>query len=116
MPEAFREHGAKKFGALHAPPKKFFSEIKPRSSSAQGYGYRWQKARLIFLRRNPLCSDCRAEGIYAPATEVDHKIPHKGDKRLFWDESNWNGLCEKHHSKKTARENGGFGNPERKEK
>lgn len=32
------------------------------------------------------------------ATVVDHKIPHKGDSTLFWSQSNWQGLCDTHHS------------------
>jgi 5-methylcytosine-specific restriction protein A len=43
------------------------------------------------------------------ATVVDHKIPHKGDMKLFWDRSNWQSLCKCHHDIKTATEDGGFG-------
>ncbi|WP_232338165.1 MULTISPECIES: HNH endonuclease [Bordetella] len=32
-------------------------------------------------------------------------------QRLFWDTSNWQGLCWSCHSIKTAREDGGFGHP-----
>ncbi|MEK4520001.1 hypothetical protein NSS64_32480 [Paenibacillus sp. FSL H8-0122] len=41
---------------------------------------------------------------------MDHIIAHKGDPLLFWDRSNWQGLCGPHHSDKTVREDGGFGN------
>lgn len=44
------------------------------------------------------------------AEVVDHKIPHKGDMKLFWDESNWQPLCIRCNSVKSAREEGGFGN------
>lgn len=44
-----------------------------------------------------------------PATVVDHVIPHKGDKKFFWDENNWQPLCKRHHDIKTATEDGGFG-------
>jgi 5-methylcytosine-specific restriction protein A len=40
---------------------------------------------------------------------VDHIVPHKGDMRLFWDPRNHQGLCERCHNSKTAREDGGFG-------
>lgn len=43
------------------------------------------------------------------ASIVDHIIPHKGDKQLFWDRDNWQPLCKKHHDRKTATEDGGFG-------
>lgn len=44
------------------------------------------------------------------AEVVDHIQSHKGDMRLFWDESNWQPLCKRHHDIKTASEDGGFGN------
>jgi 5-methylcytosine-specific restriction protein A len=46
-----------------------------------------------------------------PAAVTDHIIPHRGDKRLFWDANNWQALCLSCHGAKTAREDGGFGNP-----
>lgn len=73
------------------------------SSTQRGYNYRWQQARERFLSANPLCVACKAEGRAGVATEVDHIIPHRGDQKLFWDETNWQGLCKPHHSAKTAR-------------
>jgi 5-methylcytosine-specific restriction protein A len=33
---------------------------------------------------------------------VDHVIPHKGDRALFWDEANnWQALCARCHALKT---------------
>lgn len=82
-----------------------------RGSSAQrGYGGQWQKARAGYLRLHPLCVMCEALGRVTPATELDHKVPHKGDRALFWDSANWQPLCKPHHDAKTAREDGGFGN------
>jgi 5-methylcytosine-specific restriction protein A len=40
---------------------------------------------------------CRKLDVVTIATVVDHIIPHKGDKRLFWDPSNWQPLCKLHH-------------------
>lgn len=73
---------------------------------------RWRKARLTYLQRNPFCVMCREQGRYEPATAVDHIIPHKLEQaliakdqvkirnaqKLFWDSSNWQGLCNTHHS------------------
>lgn len=67
-------------------------------STARGYGYRWQQARIRHLARHPLCSMCDAAGRVVLATVVDHKEPHKGDPALFWNESNWDSLCAHHHS------------------
>ena len=44
------------------------------------------------------------EGKYVKATDVDHIVPHRGDKTLFWDQGNWQPLCHRHHSSKTRRE------------
>lgn len=69
------------------------------------YDTRWRMARLAYLKRNPLCVECAKEGRLTVATEVDHIQPHGGDRRLFWDQGNWQALCKRHHSEKTAREN-----------
>jgi 5-methylcytosine-specific restriction protein A len=79
------------------------------SAHARGYDRRWQRASRLFLQRNPLCVDCAAEGRDAAATVVDHHVPHKGHRDLFWDQSNWRARCKTHHDRKTARQDGGFG-------
>ncbi|MFF0831010.1 HNH endonuclease [Brevibacillus sp. NPDC003359] len=80
------------------------------SSSERGYDARWRKARTNYLSLNPLCVHCWNDGKAMAATVVDHIKPHKGDKLLFWDRANWQALCATCHSKKTAKEDGGFGN------
>ena len=55
-------------------------------ADARGYDARWRKARALVLQRNPLCAECGKAGRLTPATVVDHIIPHRGDKALFWDE------------------------------
>ena len=57
------------------------------SAARRGYGPRWRRARAAFLARHPLCAACRAQGRVVPATVVDHVVPHRGDQRLFWDET-----------------------------
>ena len=80
------------------------------NSAARGYDGKWRKARAAYLSRHPLCVHCLDEGRVAAATVVDHIIPHKGDWKKFWKSDNWQALCASHHSAKTAREDGGFGN------
>lgn len=74
------------------------------SASARGYGAKWRKARLAYLAHHPLCRPCQAAGRVTVATIVDHIIPHKGDKRLFWDSSNWQPICQPCHDRKTWQE------------
>jgi 5-methylcytosine-specific restriction protein A len=82
-----------------------------RGTAAQrGYDYRWQKYRVQFLKRNPLCVMCKEEGRVTPASVVDHVKPHKGNRELFWATWNHQSLCPYHHNIKTASEDGGWGN------
>jgi len=73
------------------------------TSSQRGYTSKWRVASKAFLRANPLCVDCMKDEKLVPAAEVDHIMPHRGDKKLFWDKTNWQGLCKRHHSQKTMR-------------
>lgn len=81
----------------------------------RGYTREWRKVSRAFLQANPVCSGfdslCEERGLVRPSTEVDHVIPHRGNMRLFWDQTNWQGLCHTCHCRKTAREDGGFGRP-----
>ena len=61
------------------------------------YGRRWKKARRIYLSTNPTCRYCQQLGKLTEATVVDHITPHRGDAELFWDESNWQPLCQPCH-------------------
>jgi 5-methylcytosine-specific restriction protein A len=84
------------------------SKPKRKSACARGYDRRWEAARLAYLIRNPLCAHCAPR--ITQAAELDHITPHRGDMTVFWDESNWQGLCKSCHSHKTVGEDGGFGN------
>ena len=81
------------------------AEIRPeQGATARGYGYAWQKASKRFLAAHPLCEECKRQGRYVKATDVDHIKAHRGNRKLFWDQNNWEALCHSCHSKKTARE------------
>lgn len=82
---------------------------KDMTSAQRGYDYRWQKARERFLYENPVCVMCEARGMTVQASVVDHRVPHRGDKTLFWDESNWQSLCKPcHDGEKKRQENQGL--------
>jgi len=82
---------------------------RDRGTAAQrGYDSRWKKARIYHLACNPLCGMCKAQGLIKAATVVDHINPHRGDKALFWDTSNWQSLCAAcHNSTKQRQEHRG---------
>jgi 5-methylcytosine-specific restriction protein A len=76
---------------------------RPRTSAARrGYGRAWRAKRLAYLRAQPLCRACEAEGRVTAAHEVDHIVPlSRGGAD---DETNYQPLCKACHSRKTARE------------
>ena len=63
------------------------------TSRERGYDRSWDVARRVFLDRHPACAFCGN-----PANVVDHIIPHRGDKTLFWDHANWQPLCGPCHN------------------
>jgi 5-methylcytosine-specific restriction enzyme A len=85
-----------------------YSKHRDKRSLALMRDPAWRKARLGFLAEHPLCARCGA-----PATVVDHIVPHRGDPAIFWDRTRWQALCASCHSRKTAAEDGGFGNRRR---
>lgn len=84
-----------------------------RGNSAQrGYGGKWRKEREAWLRAHPLCECEQCQGgrvRVTPASVVDHRTPHRGDMRLFWDRKNWQSMSKACHDRKTATQDGGFG-------
>lgn len=81
------------FGELCACQVKRKAEADQRRPSAtdRGYDSAWRKARVAFLAKHPRCA-CGQ-----PATVVNHKKPHSGDMKLFWDSSNWEPACKPCH-------------------
>lgn len=75
------------------------------SASARGYDAKWRKAREQYLRRNQCCVHCDLYfGRIEEAAAVDHIIEHNGQgDPLFWDETNYQALCESCHNRKTGR-------------
>lgn len=67
-------------------------DLNRPTARERGYDAKWEKARRLFLREHPRCH-CGA-----PSTTVDHRIPHRGDRKLFWDRANWQALCTHCHN------------------
>jgi 5-methylcytosine-specific restriction enzyme A len=83
-------------------------QTRPRdnrqSACNRGYDSKWQRVRLSYLAKHPLCIECEKQGITELAVVVDHIKPHQGNKQLFWDNNNWQSLCIRHHNIKTGQE------------
>lgn len=81
----------------------------PRSAAAEAYRRlyrtsRWQRLRLAILARDLYrCSRCgvalygQPPALHSPV--VNHRIPHRGDLALFWDEANLEAVCKGCHDR-----------------
>ena len=79
--------------------------VKGRGRGAYSHLYRtkdWKDLRLSVLERDRyMCQQCgtaltgKAPGSDSPV--VNHKTPHKGDRRLFHDPRNLEALCKLCH-------------------
>ncbi|MCB1522495.1 MAG: HNH endonuclease [Rhodoblastus sp.] len=67
-------------------------QVRP-SARERGYTGKWEKERATYLAAHPRCVYCGE-----PASIVDHIVPHRGDRSLFWRRSNWQALCAPCHN------------------
>jgi 5-methylcytosine-specific restriction protein A len=74
--------------------------------SERGYDRQWQHIRAMVLAEEPLCRGCIKKNYATAASQVDH-IDGNVHNNL---RTNLQPLCLSCHSKKTAIENGSFGN------
>jgi 5-methylcytosine-specific restriction enzyme A len=74
----------------------------PRSAAAAQYRRwystaAWRQLSAAQLWREPHCRFCLAMGRESVATQVDHQVPHRGNRERFFDPSNLISLCKPHH-------------------
>lgn len=76
------------------------------SNTERGYGATHRKIREVVKREEPLCRECLKTGKITPSNEMDHIDGNA------WNTSrdNLEMLCSSCHSRKTIREQGGYGN------
>lgn len=74
-----------------------------KSAYARGYDTQWERFRLSYLSKHPLCEDSLAEGKYVPATEIHHKKKLRDYPELKYVENNLMALSHEKHSIRTAR-------------
>jgi 5-methylcytosine-specific restriction protein A len=64
----------------------------------------WREIRAAVLKRDPICTSC----LVNKSTDADHYVARaKGGSD---DLSNLRGMCHSCHSRKTAKQDAGFGN------
>jgi 5-methylcytosine-specific restriction protein A len=73
---------------------------------------RWYHLRNAYLATHPMC-ECE-DNCGGVATVVDHRTPHLGDDALLYDWNNLQAMTKQCHDRKTAKYDGGFGNPVRR--
>jgi hypothetical protein len=67
------------------------------------YDRTWQARRRAYMAQHPWCEDCAEWGLFEPAQEVHHVIPHKGNREIFVS-SPLRALCKICHSRRTRQE------------
>ena len=84
---------------------------KQRGSRIErGYTNDWIKYSRNYRQRNPLCVICLRDNIIKPSQHTDHINPVSGPRDpQFWNPDNHQALCASCHSKKTVKEDGGWG-------
>ena len=66
----------------------------------------WRNLRATILEEQPYCCECGTT-----ANTVDHIVPRSERPDLSMEPNNLRSYCARHHNAKTARQDGGFGNP-----
>jgi len=72
------------------------------------YNKSWSRRSKRLRREFPSCALCFEKGKIVTATVVDHWLPHRGDRDLFWMESNHIPLCKPCHDGPKRRMEVGF--------
>lgn len=71
---------------------------------------RWRRLRAKQLATHPYCQCPHHEGQFVPATVVDHRTPHRGNAKLFWDPANLQSMTKDCHDRwKQSQERNGSG-------
>ena len=108
MPMRPEQHGAGRVETIHAPERDIRPQ-QPKASKARHYQTndpRWRRLRLVILGEQPLCAECAKANRITAATDVDHVNGDATDNSR----ANLQGLCHACHSRKTATQDGGYGN------
>ena len=86
----------------HCPPEQSRQARRALATNSAA----WRALRSQVLAMEPLCRECKRRGTTRGASHVDHVNNDPSNNDL----SNLQPLCPPCHSRKTAAEDGGFGN------
>jgi len=84
----------------HIPPKRIPFKNAIRTNEKFYSTTRWRKLRKKILAETPYCIKCGADS----GLEIHHKIPPRGDIKLFYNDDNCVPVCGNCHKRATANE------------
>ena len=113
MPTRPKTHRPNPFADKRRAVQRALADQRRGTRQELWYTNAWARYSRDRLKRYPWCVRHEQLGRLVPASVTDHSEPHRGDPVLFWSEPNHQSLCKRCHDAKTAREDGGFGNPRR---
>ena len=106
MPKRMSTHGKPKSRfKSHAKAVAKRDETLRCNRKSKTYDHTWKTLRAHFLAVNPNCRSCGKMAVHA-----DHIKPVREHPELRLNLNNLQPLCHSCHSRKTAAEDGGFGN------
>jgi 5-methylcytosine-specific restriction protein A len=83
-------------------------EQRRGSAYQRGYDAAWNRLRVFYLARHPLCQRCEAKGLVVTAREVHHRVPIAVDPSQRLVTSNLEALCKRCHTAETFGARRGF--------
>ncbi len=102
MPKSPPKHSLKSTRVNKKEAARQYNKNRPQRQDFYN-GITWRRCRNLFARLYPVCIQCRDDefSVAMPLDVVDHIIPieHGGEPYSF---ENLQGLCHRHHNKKTA--------------
>lgn len=103
MPNLPKQYRAKRTPKLRFPQHVHPPTTRPRGKTTErGYGWRWQRFRLVFLAAHPLCVQCEQRGRTTAAEHVHHidGLGPRGERG--YDPDNLQALCAVCHNRISA--------------
>jgi 5-methylcytosine-specific restriction protein A len=90
---------------VHRKGETYRERVTARPWAAMYKEQRWVRLSARVRNEEPVCVECIRKGqTPRPTRHADHITPHRGDRVLFFDRSNVQGICANCHSAKTKRE------------
>lgn len=98
MPKRIKTHHPKNLPGRKENRKRYDKERASREPWRTWYHTsEWKRLRQAALTADPFCVRCLAKDLVVPATVANHKKPHRGNRDLFFNIDNLEGVCKPCH-------------------